>query len=308
MKRTFFIVLALCIALLLAACSTSAVQASSAAPASSAAATASAAAQPSESAAASPSASASESASASATASAAATIVANPDGLTIAAAASLKDAMAEIATAYQTVAPDVSLTITYGASGSLQTQIEQGAPVDIFMSAGAKQMDALEEGNLLLEGTRANLLSNKLVLIVPADSDKAISSFEDLATDRVDLVALGDPKSVPAGQYAEQVLTSLNILDKVKAKTNYGTDVRQVLTWVESGDVDCGVVYATDAATSDKVTVVCEAPADVAPKINYPVAVIASSKQATAAQDFLNYLKTSDAAAIFEKYSFTMAK
>ncbi len=294
MKKTVLIVLVLCLAFLLAACSAPASQASPAAPATSAAPSVSASAAASES--------------PSPSASAPATIAANPVKLTIAAAASLKDAMTEIAPAYMLEAPDVSFSISYGASGSLQTQIEQGAPVDIFMSAGVKQMDALEKGNLLLADTRTDLLSNKLVLIAPSNSDKAIASFEDLATDRVGQVALGDPKSVPAGQYAEQVLESLNILDAVKAKTNYGTDVRQVLTWVESGDVDCGVVYATDAATSDKVKVVCEAPADIAPKITYPVAVISSSKLAAAAQDFLKYLKSPDAAAIFEKYGFTMAE
>ena len=294
MKKTVLIVLVLCLAFLLAACSAPASQASPAAPATSAAPSVSASAAASES--------------PSPSASAPATIAANPVKLTIAAAASLKDAMTEIAPAYMLEAPDVSFSISYGASGSLQTQIEQGAPVDIFMSAGVKQMDALEKGNLLLADTRTDLLSNKLVLIAPSNSDKAIASFEDLATDREGQVALGDPKSVPAGQYAEQVLESLNILDAVKAKTNYGTDVRQVLTWVESGDVDCGVVYATDAATSDKVKVVCEAPADIAPKITYPVAVISSSKLAAAAQDFLKYLKSPDAAAIFEKYGFTMAE
>jgi molybdate transport system substrate-binding protein len=289
MKKTIFILLALCMAFLLAACGAPATGASPAAPASSEAE----ATQPSESVAAIPSESAEPAASVE---------------LTIAAAASLTDVTAEISEEYAKVAPNVKLTFTYGASGALQTQIEQGAPADIFMSAATKQMDALDEQSLLLAGSKTNLLENKVVLIVPKDSDAGITSFEDVAGDKVEKIALGDPESVPAGQYAEQVFTSLNILDAVKEKANYGTDVRQVLTWVESGDVDCGVVYATDAATSDKVQVICEAPEGSAPKIIYPVAVIAATGHPDEAQSFIDYLKTPEVAALFEKYGFIMAE
>ncbi len=289
MKKTIFILLALCMAFLLAACGAPATGASPAAPASSEAE----ATQPSESVAAIPSESAEPAASAE---------------LTIAAAASLTDVTAEISEEYAKVAPNVKLTFTYGASGALQTQIEQGAPADIFMSAATKQMDALDEQSLLLAGSKTNLLENKVVLIVSKDSDAGITSFEDVAGDKVEKIALGDPESVPAGQYAEQVFTSLNILDAVKEKANYGTDVRQVLTWVESGDVDCGVVYATDAATSEKVQVICEAPEGSAPKIIYPVAVIAASGHPDEAQSFIDYLKTPEVAALFEKYGFIMAE
>ncbi len=233
---------------------------------------------------------------------------AEPVELMIAAAASLTDVTAEIAEAYKAVAPNVTLTFTYGASGALQEQIEQGAPVDIFMSAAQKQMDALEEGVLLLDGSRSNLLENKVVMIVPADSSLGLASFEDLTKEDVKTVAIGDPASVPAGQYAEEVLTSLNIKDAVFAKANLGTDVRQVLTWVENGEVEAGIVYATDAATTDKVKVVCEAPADSVKKIIYPVAITKASANAEAAQEFINFLKTPDIAAMFEKYGFKMAE
>ena len=235
------------------------------------------------------------------------TPTAEPVELTIAAAASLTDVTAEIAEAYKAEAPNVTLTFTYGASGALQMQIEQGAPVDIFMPAAQKQMDALEEGALLLDGSRTNLLENKVVLIVLEESKLALASFEDLAKDGI-TVAIGDPASVPAGQYAEEVLTSLNIKDKVFDKANLGTDVRQVLTWVENGEVDAGIVYATDAATTDKVKVVCEAPADSVKKIIYPVAILKASANAEEAQGFIEFLKTPDIAELFVKYGFIMAE
>jgi molybdate transport system substrate-binding protein len=227
-----------------------------------------------------------------------------PAELTIAAAASLTDVTKEIATDYKKVAPNVTLTFTYGASGALQTQIEQGANVDIFMSAAQKQMDSLEKENLLATGTREDLLENKLVLITPKDSKLGIKSYDDVAGSKITKVALGDPASVPAGQYAQQVFTTLKSWDTVKAKVNYGTDVRQVLTWVESGNVDCGVVYSTDAATSKNVTVVCEAPAGSCDKIVYPVAVLKASQNSDAAKAFLTYLKTSPSSAVFKKYGF----
>lgn len=231
-----------------------------------------------------------------------------PVELTIAAAASLTDVTAEIAEAYKTVAPDVTLTFTYGSSGSLQTQIEQGAPVDIFMSAAQKQMNALEEQSLLLNGSRIDLLENKVVLILPVDSELGLTSFEELASNDVKTMAMGDPASVPAGQYAEEVLTSLGIKEEVEAKANFGTDVRQVLTWVEGGEVDAGIVYATDAATTDNVSVICEAPSDSVKQIVYPVAILKESKQAETAQAFIHFLKTNECAALFEKYGFDMAK
>ena len=231
-----------------------------------------------------------------------------PVELMIAAAASLTDVTAEIVEAYKVEAPNVKLTFTYGASGALQTQIEEGAPVDIFMSAAQKQMDALEEKALLLDGSRINLLENKVVMIVPVDSALGLVRFENLAKDDVKTVAIGDPASVPAGQYAEEVLTSLGIKDKVFDKANLGTDVRQVLTWVENGEVEAGIVYATDAATTDKVKVVCEAPADSVKKIIYPVAILKAAANAEAAQGFIDYLKTPDIAALFVKYGFIMAE
>ncbi|MHB8062021.1 MAG: molybdate ABC transporter substrate-binding protein [Ruminiclostridium sp.] len=226
--------------------------------------------------------------------------------LVVAAAASLTDVAAEIANMYKSIAPNITITYTFGSSGALQTQIEEGAPVDIFISAANKQMTALEQKGLINDSTKKELLLNKVVLITPQDSTKEIKSFEDVATDKVSTVALGEPKSVPVGQYSEEIFTTLGILDKVKLKSNYGSDVRQVLTWVESGEVDCGVVYTTDAISSNKIKVVCEAPKDSHKPVIYPVAVLKSSKYTAQAQAFLDFLSTTEIANIFKKYGFEM--
>ncbi|WP_236354701.1 molybdate ABC transporter substrate-binding protein [Konateibacter massiliensis] len=229
-----------------------------------------------------------------------------PVELTVLAAASLTDVTKELADLYKEIEPNVTLTFSYGASGALQTQIEEGAPADLFLSAATKQMDALEEGKLLLDGTKKELLINKVVLIVPKDSTLGLTGFEDVGTDTVKTIALGEPESVPVGQYSEEVFTSLGILDAVKAKANYGSDVKQVLTWVESGEVDCGVVYSTDAIISDKVSIVCEAPEGSHKDIIYPAAVIGNSEHPDEAKAFLDFLSTEDAAEAFERYGFTM--
>lgn len=228
--------------------------------------------------------------------------------LTISAAASLTDVTKDIAKKYKEKEPHVKLNFSYGSSGALQTQIEEGAKVDIFMSAAQKQMDALSKKNLVNKKSRVELLENKLVLIIPKDSKTSIKSFEDLAKSSVKKVALGEPKAVPVGQYSEGVFQKLGILDKIKEKANYGSDVRQVLTWVESGEVDCGVVYMTDAKISDKVTVVCEAPKKAADPVVYPVAVLKDSKHKDEAQKFVHYLKTDDILKLFESYGFQRVK
>jgi len=180
--------------------------------------------------------------------------------ITIAAAASLKESLAEIQQLYNKAQPGVTLTFTFGSSGSLQQQIEQGAPVDIFISAGQKQMTALVEKDLMITDTVSNLLENSLVLI--ANKNKPdIKGFDDLATDKVTKLAMGEPGSVPAGQYGQEVLTNLAILDKVKDKLVYGKDVKEVLAWVTTGDADAGLVYATDAKVAgDSVTLAAYAP------------------------------------------------
>lgn len=222
-------------------------------------------------------------------------------------AASLTETMNELIGMYKKVKPDVTIVPTYGSSGSLQQQIEQGAPVDIFISASPKQVDALAKQGLILEDARKNIVENKVVLIVPK-SKKGITRFEDAATDKIKQIALGEPSSVPVGQYSEEIFTALGILDKVKPKAVYAKDVRQVLTYVEIGEVDAGIVYATDAAISKKVTVIATAPEGTHKPVIYPATVIKGSAQPQVAKAFLTWLSSAEASKIFVKYGFTVVK
>lgn len=225
--------------------------------------------------------------------------------LTILAAASLTDVCNEIKTLYEKENPGVRLTFSYGASGALQTQIEEGAPADLFISAAEKQMEALKEKGLIDTASAVKLLENKVVLIVPQDSEKAITSFEAAAGDEVELIGLGEPASVPVGQYSEEIFTSLGILEQVKKKANYGSDVRTVLSWVETGAVDCGVVYATDAYVGENIKIVCEAPEGSCKQVIYPAAIVKSSESPEAAADFLAWLSGDEAMELFETYGFS---
>jgi molybdate transport system substrate-binding protein len=224
--------------------------------------------------------------------------------LTISAAISLKDALDSARQLYISEHRDVRLAMNYGASGTLQLQIEQGAPVDIYISAGSEQMDLLSAKGLLSEGTRHDLLRNEIVLIVPKRTN-GVTSFRDLLKPAVKHVALGEPTSVPAGKYAEEVLAHFGIAQQVNVKAVLAKDVRQVLTYVETGNAEAGIVYATDALTSAEVSVVAKAPTDSHDPVIYPVAVIKGSKDVAAAEQFEEFLFAPSARAIFTKYGFT---
>ena len=226
-----------------------------------------------------------------------------PVHILVSAAASLQDALNEIIPLYEKTHPNVRVTLNLGGSGTLELQIEQGAPADVFIAASPQFMDPLETKGLLLSGTRINLLENRLVLVVPKGTAK-IAGFRDLTRADVRVVAMGDPGSVPAGIYAEKVLEALGIYDSVRRKAVLGADVRQVLSYVESGSADAGIVYATDAAISDRVRVVAEAPADSMPPVVYPAAVIRDSAHPDSARDFLQFLRDDDARSVFHRYCF----
>jgi molybdate transport system substrate-binding protein len=226
--------------------------------------------------------------------------------LTISAAASLKDSLEALKPIYAKGKPNIKLVYNFGSSGALQQQIEQGAKVDLFISAATKQMDALEKKGLLVDGTRKNLLSNQMVLITPQNSTD-VSDIKDLTSPRVKRIALGEPKSVPAGQYAQQVLTSFKIADKIKNKVVYAKDVRQALNFVESGNADAGLVYLSDAKITPKVKIVTTVEESTHSPIVYPIAVLKSSKNVNAAKEFEQFLFGGDVKTVFEKQGFTVA-
>ena len=199
--------------------------------------------------------------------------------------------------------PDITVSGTYDSSGKLQTQIEEGMEADVFMSAATKQMDALTEEGMIEEDSVTDLLENKIVLITSADSQLELSSFEDIT--KADTIAIGDPASVPVGQYSEEALTNLGLWGQVLAKASLGTNVTEVLNWVAEGSAQAGIVYATDAATTDKVKVVAEAPEDsLAEPAIYPVGIVSASENKEAAEKFVEFLKSDEAIQIFEDYGF----
>ena len=222
--------------------------------------------------------------------------------LNISAAASLKEAIADLEAAYTSKNPEVSFVINYGSSGSLQQQIEQGAPCDLFISAGEKQMTALEEEGLLLDGTNKDLVKNSLVLVTSNDSK--ISSIDSLNSDAVSKIALGEPSSVPAGKYADETLTSLAIKDSLNNKLVFAKDVKEVLAWTASGNADAGFVYLSDALSSDGVKIVETISEEYHSPITYPVAIVKDSDDIDAAKAFEDFLFTDEAQEIFEKYGY----
>lgn len=222
------------------------------------------------------------------------------------AAASLTEALTQIGENYKAVAPNITVTFTFDSSGILQKQIEQGAECDLFLSAAQKQMNALFDEKYIDESTRTDLLENKVVLTVPEGNPAGVTAFEDVNTDKVKLVALGN-SDVPVGQYAEELYTTLGIWDDIQSKITFGSNVKEVTTWVSEGTVDCGVVYATDAHSAG-LQVVAEAdPALLSNKVVYPAAVLSASSHADAAKAFLDYLTSADSVAVFQSVGFAMA-
>lgn len=227
-----------------------------------------------------------------------------PVELLIAAAASLEYSYEdELIPMFEEENPGITVKGTYDSSGKLQTQIEEGIEADVFMSAATKQMNALVEESLVDKDSVVNLLENKIVLITSVDSGLELSDFTDIT--KAETIAIGDPASVPVGQYSEEALTNLGLWEEVSAKASFGTNVTEVLNWVAEGSADAGIVYATDAATTDKVKVVAEAPAEsLAEPAIYPVGVVTASANKEAAQKFVEFLQSEEAIKVFEEYGF----
>jgi molybdate transport system substrate-binding protein len=228
-----------------------------------------------------------------------------PVTILVAAAASLKNSYdKDLIPLFQQKYPWITVEGTYDSSGKLQTQIEAGLAADVFMSAAPTQMNALVDKNLVSKESVKPLLENKIVLIKTAGSTTPVTSFETITA--ATTIALGDPASVPAGQYAREAFTSLGIWDAALAKASLGTNVTEVLNWVGEGSAEVGVVYATDAASSSKVEIIAEAPAgSLAQKVVYPVGIVSVSTHQKEAQLFIDFLASEEGLSVFKKYGFS---
>jgi molybdate transport system substrate-binding protein len=225
--------------------------------------------------------------------------------ITVFAAASLTDSLKEVAAGYEKSSGD-KIIFNFGASSTLARQIEAGAPADIFFSADEAKMDGLAKEGLIDTTTRKSRLGNTLVVVVTTDSTLQINSAADLTNATVKQIALADPKAVPAGVYAKAWLTQQQLWPTIEPKVVPTENVRAALAAVESGNVEAGVVYKTDAGISKKVKVAYEVPAADAPDISYPMALVKDSKQPDAAKNFLNYLDSKEAGDIFKKFGFVL--
>ena len=247
---------------------------------------------------------------------------AEPVELTVFAAASLTETLNQIAEDYKAVAPNVTLTFNFDSSGTLKTQIQEGAVCDVFLSAGQKQMDQLDktanasvntEGlDFVAEGTRVNLLENKVALCVAEGSDASIASFDDLAKalESSDILMAMGNSDVPVGQYTQQILAYYGLDEEVLAnagKITYGSNVKEVTTQITEGSVDCGVVYCTDAFSAG-ITPVDYATEEMCGQVIYPAAVLNISQHSEEAQAFLDYLQTDAAMQVFEEVGFSPVK
>ena len=226
--------------------------------------------------------------------------------MTVSAAASLKDSAEEISALYGKQQPAIAITYNFASSGTLQRQIEEGAPVDLFISAGTSQMDALSQKNLLMNDTRTDLIGNELVLISRKDFN--LSGFEGLTGKDINKVAIGVPETVPAGKYAREALAALGIWDDLQSNLVLAKDVRQVLTYVETGNAEAGLVYRSDALSGRNIKISAAAPAGTHQPIVYPAAVIKTTKHPEEAREFSRFLTGEQAAAVFLKNGFKPIK
>lgn len=224
--------------------------------------------------------------------------------ITIAAAASLENCITEdIIPMFEKKYPKVKIEGTYDSSGKLQTQIEEGAPIDLFISAGEKQMAALIEEKQIAKDSVSNWLENHMVLIVPAKNNGEITSFDTIL--KANTIAIGDPESVPAGQYAKEILESHGTWEQVLEKASLGTNVTEVLNWVAKGSAEAGIVYATDAMQTEEVKVVQEAPEGNGSKAIYPMGLTIEGSKKNGAKQFEEFLKTKEVLKIIEENGFT---
>ncbi|MBE4907551.1 molybdate ABC transporter substrate-binding protein [Bacillus luteolus] len=224
-------------------------------------------------------------------------------GLTISAAASLTDALNAIKSKFEAKYPEIKITYNFGSSGTLQQQIIQGAPADLFFSAAEDKFYDLVEKGFITPDSGVDLVGNSLVLITPKENSKEIKMFEDLPS-QGETISIGTPETVPAGNYAKEVLVKLGIWNSLEQKIVFAKDVRQVLTYVETGNVDAGIVYHTDALASAKIEIQEIAKEDTHSPIIYPLGILKESKNPNEAKLFFDFMQTEEALSILESYGF----
>lgn len=227
-----------------------------------------------------------------------------PVELMISAASSLTDVLTEMKTIFEEEYKNVKITMNFGGSGKLALQIEQGAPVDLFLSADSEWMDQLEQKSLVLPKTRVNFARNSIVLVGQKNKESEITSIEDINEQDFDFIAIGEPESVPVGKYTKEVLQELGKWDSLQSKLVLAKDVRQVLAYVESGNADVGFVYSTDAYISDQITILDKADSSLHSPIIYPAGVMTDSMHQTEAKQFIDFLQSEKGQRILEKYGF----
>ncbi|MFZ3589860.1 molybdate ABC transporter substrate-binding protein [Bacillus sp. DJP31] len=224
--------------------------------------------------------------------------------ITISAAASLKDALEEIRDEFTKEYPTIQVSFNFGSSGSLQQQIVQGAPIDLFLSASKEKFELLKQQDLIMKDKSVDILQNSLVLIEKKNANNHVLSFQDIKNNNIQSIAIGLPETVPAGQYAKETFQSIGIWKQIEPKLIYGKDVRQVLSYLETENVELGIVYLTDALTSPKVTVLSTADEKWHSPINYSIGVINNTSHLEETEIFYHFLQRKQVIVIFEKYGF----
>lgn len=225
--------------------------------------------------------------------------------ITVSAAASLTEAFTEAESVFEAENPGVDVNYNFAGSGSLRLQIEGGAPIDVFASASESHMDILENESLIINDSRKDFASNTVVLITPSDSQLNITGPEDLLSDDVETISIGNPETAPVGKYTVEALEAEGIWDQLEPKALLADDVKQVLVYVERDEVDAGFVYSTDAATAEEGTIDIAATIPTVTPINYPIAVVSSSEHQEAAQAFVDFITSGEGKTILESYGFT---
>ncbi|MBD2847844.1 molybdate ABC transporter substrate-binding protein [Paenibacillus sp. IB182496] len=227
--------------------------------------------------------------------------------LTVSAAASLTDALEELESQFEAAHPNIELQFNFGGSGALRRQLEQGAPADLFLSASMPHMEALVEAGLIAADQQRTLLGNSLVVVVPADAQEAPADLEALTSDAIARVAVGIPESVPAGAYAQEALMNAGVWETLQAKTVQAKDVRQVLQYVETGNVEAGFVYKTDAASTGGVRIAFDVDPSLHAAIDYPAGIVSATGHPEEAQTLYTFLQSDEALEVFETYGFSAA-